>query len=947
MKNLLITTVFLFFSFFAFAQTGQLKGNIKDGTNQEPVIGANVLIEGLGTGASTDIEGNFVVKNVPVGTYNIVISYVGYVSKKIEGVKIEAGKVLTLETAIEEAKEELETVTVVAAKETMSALAVISEVRFAEQVAVGISAEQISKTQDRDASQVMRRIPGVSLIDDRFVMVRGLSERYNSVLINDALTPSAEVDTKAFSFDIIPTSAIDRMMIYKSGSAELPGEFAGGAIKIYTQNAPLENSTSFSFALGNRVGTTFDAFKSYKGSSTDFLGFDNGDRQLPSSFPANLEALGTVAKAEAAKNLPNNWTYDQTNALPDMRLGLNIARRFNAGKVQIGHITALNYSITRQTIQDLQRFRYLNNPNPTQKRSDQELAFVDNQNSTNVRLGLVHNWSFFINDNFKIEFRNLFSQMGTTETTVREGKDFVSQGADLRNYAFRYESRSIYSGQLNGTHRLNKDKTKLTWLAGLSYTNRQEPDFRRFRSIRSFNAPENQPFELAVPPGATTFDLARFYSKLNELSLTASTNFEHQIGGKEGDDNSAIKLRAGIYTEYKERDFSARWMSYSRGFNFNSEITKQPLDQIFRPENINGTTGFTMSEGTNPSDKYLASNTLAAGYISSFIPFSDRLSASVGFRVEYNRQYLESGTFGGGKVKVDNPVVTPLPSLNLTYNFTKNMQLRFGYAWTVNRPEFRELAPFSYYNFDFNVNIIGNPNLKTANIQNFDVRWELYPSPEEIIAIGAFYKHFTNPIETFLRIEGSGQGFTYGAANTAQSYGVEVEFRKSFYAMSGVKFIQDLTFVANASLIQSQVSLPDFIDLGPNGTIPVGLIQEQNRPMMNQSPYLINAGFYYNNEDRKIQFNILYNVIGKRVFAVGNSQYPTIYEMPRNVIDLSFIKGFGKNWELKVGVQDLLNAPFRLIQDTDGNTEIDNTIDETIMRFSRGQYVTAGISYKF
>jgi len=371
-----------------------------------------------------------------------------------------------------------------------------------------------------------------------------------------------------------------------------------------------------------------------------------------------------------------------------------------------------------------------------------------------------------------------------------------------------------------------------------------------------------------------------------------------------------------------------------------------PIDQIFSPANINGTTGFTASEGTNPSDKYEASNTLAAGYVSSFIPFTDKFSASVGFRVEYNRQYLTSGLFGSGTIKVDNPVINPLPSLNLTYNFSKISQIRFGYAWTINRPEFRELAPFSYYNFDFNVNVIGNPNLKTANIQNFDLRYEYYPSPEEIIAVGVFYKDFTNPIETFLRIEGSGQGFTYGAATNAQSYGVEIELRKSFYNMSANKFIQNLTFVANASLIGSQVKLPDVIDLGPNGTIPVGLIQSQNRPMMNQSPYLVNAGLYYNDEDSKTQFSLLYNVIGKRIFAVGNSQYATIYEMPRHVVDLTFSKGFG-NWEFKAGVQDLLNAPFQLIQDTNLDSKIDNNVDEPIMRFRRGQNVTFGVSYKF
>jgi len=946
MKNRLQLLVFLFFlSAYAFAQTGSVKGIVKDLADNEPIIGANIVVEGTTTGTSTDIEGNFELK-LAEGTYNLVISFVGYDSKKIEAVKVEAGKAVKFDLGLDASKTQIEEVVVVAARETMSTVAVISEVRFAEQVAVGISSEQISKTQDRDASQVMRRIPGISLVDDRFVMVRGLSERYNAVMINDALTPSAEVDTKAFSFDVIPTAAIDRMLVYKSGAGELPGEFAGGAIKIYTKNAPSENSTQVSFSLGSRLGTTFQPFNYYEGSSTDILGFDDGKRSLPSGFPSNLENLGIVAKAQAVQNLPNIWTTNQKNALPDMRFGFQMGRRFDAGGVQIGHITSLSYSNTYQSITNLERNRYLNNPNPTKERSQKEYEYFDNQNQNNVRIGLVHNWSFFFNPRFKLEFRNLFNQMGQTETSIRTGRDFVSQDADLKNYAFRYESRSIYSGQLSGTHKFDDtNRSKLNWTTGFSYTNRQEPDFRRFRSIREKNSQENVSYELAIPPGATTFDLARFYSKLNETTIMVNASYEKRIGGNEDDDKTGTKIRAGFYVEQKNRDFSARWFSYSRGLNFDSNIPRLPIGQVLAPENINGTTGFTASEGTNPSDKYEASNTLVAGYLSSFVPFTDKFSASLGFRIEYNRQQLLSGLFGSGKVKVDNPVISPLPSANFTYNFSKISQLRLGYAWTINRPEFRELAPFSYYNFDFNVNVIGNPTLKTANIQNFDLRYEYYPTPEEIIAVGVFYKYFTNPIETFLRIEGSGQGFTYGAATNAQSYGLEVEFRKSFYNMSANKFIQNLTFVANASAIQSQVTLPDVIDLGANGTIPVGLIQSQNRPMMNQSPYLINAGLYYNDEDSKTQFSVLYNVIGKRIFAVGNSQYATIYEMPRNVVDISFSKGFG-NWEFKAGLQDLLNAPTQLIQDTDGNTAIDGN-DETIMRFRRGQNITLGISYKF
>jgi outer membrane receptor protein involved in Fe transport len=253
---------------------------------------------------------------------------------------------------------------------------------------------------------------------------------------------------------------------------------------------------------------------------------------------------------------------------------------------------------------------------------------------------------------------------------------------------------------------------------------------------------------------------------------------------------------------------------------------------------------------------------------------------------------------------------------------------------SLNRPEFRELAPFTYYDFNTNFEITGNPALKTATIYNSDIRYEFYPNPTEVISFGAFYKYFNNPIEnTFLNTP-SANSFTFGNADYSTSYGIETEIRKSLLDLSASKFVQNLSLVLNASLIQSEVSL---------GTLAT--VQDTERPMMGQSPYIINSGIYYQDDDRKLQVNLLYNVIGRRIFIVGNSQNPTIYEMPRNAIDLSVTKGIGERFEIRAGIQDLLNQRYRFIQDSDVSAKI-NKIDETIYEFRRGQYATFGVSYK-
>jgi hypothetical protein len=410
------------------------------------------------------------------------------------------------------------------------------------------------------------------------------------------------------------------------------------------------------------------------------------------------------------------------------------------------------------------------------------------------------------------------------------------------------------------------------------------------------------------------------------------------------------KIRAGIYTEGKQRDFEARWMSYkqSRIQYFDESMLYLPLDQVFASENINDSTGFKLEEGTNPSDAYEGSNLLLAGYAGVTWPFTTRINVSGGIRTEYNRQVLTSRNYNNRPVEVDNAIVSVLPSINASYNFTQKSLIRAAFARTVNRPEFRELAPFSYYDFTFNNVLIGNSELKTPSIDNYDVRWEYYPSTNDVLSVGVFYKHFKNPIEMFF-VPGSGSGgtrnFTYDNAQQAMSAGVELEARKSFHTLFDTtgnaqgafvrKFLCRTGVSFNMALIDSKVDL---------GDEAVG--QSASRPMMGQSPFILNTGLFYTNQEHKLQVNLLYNLIGKRIFAVGTYGTPDIYYMPRNSLDITVTKGFGKYFEVKAGVQDLLAEDEVYRQDSNENGEIDES-DETVFRITRGAYYSVGIGVKF
>ncbi|MBP7168263.1 MAG: TonB-dependent receptor [Bacteroidia bacterium] len=918
----------------AVAQTGTIKGVLTDKTNNETLIGATIMVSGTGLGAVTDIDGAYQIDKVPTGTYTIKITFVGYVTDEIQGVVVKNGETTQLNHQLRNDSKTLKDAQVVSTRITNTENAVLAEMRKSEQVVIGVSSQQIAKTQDRSASEIIRRLPGVTVMEDRFVVIRGLSERYNAVVLNETFAPSAEPDKKAFSFDIIPSAMIDRVLIYKTGAPELPGEFAGGAVKIYTKNVPDEDYISAGVTLGVRSNTTFKTFNRASNSNTDWLGIDNGSRDLPGDFPTNISGLTTEQQIELAKLLPNTWIAKEQSAPIDQRYNLNFAKKFNLGKVKAANITAVTYSNTYET-REAENLNY-NQYDVVNNISDTIYNFNDVTNNNKVSLGVLSNFSFILNPHHKIEFRNLYNQSGSNATTIRTGFN-LEEGNEVRNYAFRYFERTMYTGQLSGTHDFNQDKTKLNWTLGYNKTNTNEPDYRRIRTFRSLvdNLPD---YFVQVNSTASQADAGRFYSTLEESSYIASLNAEQEV--LKLSETRKLKIRAGFYMESKDRNFQARWLAYtkSRIDQFDNSLLQLPLDQIFSSNNFNDSTGFTIDEGTNGTDRYTASNELIATYIGTTWPVTDKLNVSGGVRFEYNRLILESADNNGKPLTVDNPISSLLPSINISYNVTQKSLIRVAYAKTLNRPEFREIAPFAYYDFVFNNVLFGNTELETPTIHNFDLRWEKYPAAGEFIAGGVFYKHFINPIEQYFK-PGAGSGgtrnFEFRNAPSAFSAGAELEIRKSLEPIFKAGFLSRLAIGANASYIISEVDL---------GKEAVG--QDRKRMMMGQSPYVINTGIFYTQPEYKLQCNLQYNIIGRRLFVVGTQGTPDVYELPRNVFDFSITKGIGKNIEIKAGVQDILNQAVVLRQDSNEDGHINNN-DELLFKYNRGSYYTLGFTVRY
>ncbi len=930
-KALLSLCLLIISAGLAFSQ-GSIAGKITDETTGETIIGGNVMVVGTSAGASTDIDGNFLISSIAAGTYTLQISYVGYKTHTLPDVIVETGKRITVDIKMSNEASALEEVVITGTRSTNNDFSIVREIRESKLVVTGISAEMIMRSPDRDAAEVVKRVPGVTIMDGKYIVIRGLSERYNVTLLHGAYAPSMEADKRSFAFDIIPSAQIDQLLVFKSPSPELPGDFAGGAVKISTKSIPDESSITFGYSMGYRAGTSFNDFYRGKRSASQAIGLNGGLNDLPSGFPEYVDSSLPQGELDnAAQSLNNNWTPEEVSAFLDQSASVTGAFRFNLGKVQIGNITAINWSNTWNRF-DASRNAF-NLYDPAINTAEPVYKYTDDQNNQNTRAGILFNWAARINDNHTIEFKNLYNQINNSQYIAREGHNFTAN-ADWGFGGFREIFRGIYSGQLLGKHKLFDGKTNVNWVLNAGKSYRDLPDNRRYRVTHDYSTGSERIF---IPSASSPNYLGRFYSDMDEHSVGGSVNIDHTL---EVTENFLPVIAAGVFYERKERDFSSRNMGYIKGSNYdvNAGLEDLSIYDLFADPAHFSSTGLQLSEQTNGSDSYAASNHLVAYYAGLTLPFGKKVTLSGGARIENNKQDLESAYINGEEVEPLERIVRVLPSANLSYNLTDKMLIRTTYGQSLNRPEFRELAPFGYYDFEYNWVTVGNPGLKTAEIHNYDVRWELYPSKTEMITVGGFYKKFTNAIEVFNEQAGSEtKTLSYKNANSADAYGIEIDVRKSLAGLTGSKFVDNLNILFNTSLVKSRVQVED----------------QPERPLMGQSPYVINAGVYYNNDESGLQVAVLYNVVGKRIFAVGSYNASSgiisdndIYELPRSVLDFSITRRFSERMTAKFSISDILNQRYTLIQDGNNDGDFNRNKDQVIQNNRYGSLYTLGLTYK-
>ncbi|MBN1415239.1 MAG: TonB-dependent receptor [Bacteroidales bacterium] len=947
-KNIYRIVLFIFLNNLGnvIAQSSGIKGKIEDAATGESLIGATVVMQGTNKGITTDYNGLFALNELQPGSYNLVISYVTY-EQQILRAEVKRGETLELDVKLKPVSVELDEVKVTATRRTDTELSLISSIRASDVVSSGISKQQISRSQDRDASEVISRVPGVTVRDGKFINVRGLDERYNTVWLNGTGAPSSEADRRAFSFDMLPSSLIDNLVLYKTPAPELPADFAGAAVQILTKSTVDANSINISYSAGYRQNTTFRDFYTYDGGKTDWLGFDDGNRSLPEGFPSTSEFRELADNpseedrqkiTELGRAFNKTWSPELTQASPDQSFMATINRKFLVGKASLGNVTSIGYSAANQ-LREVFRAGY-QAYDKINDQPDTSYYFYDDLYATKTKLNGLFNWLLVFGNIQKIEFRNFFNQISDKTTILRSGRDFYG-GSYKTATELGFQSRTIYSGQLTGSFNFNNYNINLSWLLGYGYTNKLQPDTRRVEMSRNEDAGASAPYTTSLNFNADPKLLGRLTLNNHENIWVGGLNYSNKIIFT----GFTPEIKAGIFVELKDRAFSARNIGYaiSNVMNFNWDLVYQPIDSLFQDKNINYTNGIKVDESTNLSDSYDASNKLYAAYAGLNLPFN-KLKIYSGVRMEKNIQQLNGFDENGDSVAVDNNQLDFFPSVNITYKITKRIAVRAAYGRSINRPEFREIAPYTYYNFEEKATYYGNPELVNSYVHNAELRFEYFPEEGDMITAGGFYKQFSNPIEAHMIESGTGLNYFYDNAISAESYGLEVDLRKSFKVLAGsesfLRIFQDFVIVFNAAIIKSKLKT-DFANA-----------RDSVRQMQGQSPFIVNTGVFYDNARRGLMISVLYNVIGPRIAYVGNPTNPHIYQMPRNLLDITISKKIGKYFTVKAGVKDIFNQPIELKQDeyvqiipNNSDTEV-KRVQQTLL-YKPSTAFTLGISLNF
>ncbi len=918
-----------------FGQTGTIRGKVIDGDFGDGLIGATVVVSGTTNGSVTDIEGSFSIGNLPTGSYDLEASFVGYEMKKITGVEVITGEISVINITLGGTTEELEEVVITAEALRNSEAGVLTAQKKALQVVDGMGAEQFARGGDNNAASAIKRITGVSVEGGKYVYVRGLGDRYSKTNLNGADIPGLDPNRNTVQMDLFPANLIDNIMVYKTFSPNLPGDFTGGFVNVETKDFPdrftLQFSNSFSF---NTQANFNDEFLSTQGGSTDYLGMDDGSRDIPEVILNNAVPVnGGANDSERAllNQMGNSFGLMQMAPFQNSRF-LNQSHSLSIGNQKVlfgksfGFIGGLSYNRGYSHYSNGSTGRY-SLPGVGSTSLNTELSLNDTRSAESVLWGAFANLSLKLTDNNKLSFNMMRNQSSDNIARSQSGsKPLDDPELNYETRAIMYVERSITSAQLKGEHFLGgAGRATLDWISSYTVSSQEEPDLKFFTFGTRERIGGGTIYQIQPSIGQLP---SRYYRDMTESHFDNKVNFSLPIG----EEDKAGSIKAGLSYVIKDRGF--REFQYRYNSNptppdyFNGDINAYVSSQLATSDNPRGTYIFdAFDDGNN----YDADQTIAAAYGMIEKNIGEKLRLVAGARVETTELEIISFDEDDEPGSLDN--VDVLPALSFTYALNDNMNVKGGYSKTLARPTFRELAPYTSFDFIGDYLLAGNTQLERTSISNLDIRWEYYSRPGELFAFSTFYKDFTNPIEkTFNVNAANGNELTWRNTPRARILGIEAEFRKRLDFI--IQSLQNFTIGANFTYVKSEVDI-DQAELGIIRAFDPDA--PATRQMFGQSPYIVNTFISYDNFEG-FTSNLTFYVNGDRLSVVTAGGAPNVIEKARPTLNFNLSKRVGK-FDLKFSANNLLNPEFKFVQDFLGE---DNIFQNSTM----GQTFKLGFSYR-
>lgn len=921
-----LSLLFLLFTTFVFAQKTTISGKVLDkDMKNEPLAFSNVSIKGTSLGATTDMDGKYAIE-IPAGTHIIVFSFLGYESKEIS-FTIAEGENKTINETLGSGSVTLQDVVVKATsgnKEKQTAL--LLDQKKAVEIKQSIGAQEMSRKGVSDVEEGLTKITGISKVDGRGLFVRGLEDRYNNLLINDLQAPSNTPFTKIIPLDIFPTDIVGVLNVYKTFNPNISGDFAGATMNIET--AQPKSITKLNVGFGYTTGNNGEDFLMHSNANNDqgFFGFNGKDRTLSKAFGSIPSAVKLTPSQynEAYKN--NSWNVDKTSSPINNSIGFLHSEKFNFNEKSLNYIISLNGDNKYVIRRGVNRTFLLGSGDYDNNFTKESYNY---QTSTSALIGLK-----FKANRYDVGVTSFY--LRSTDSKIQDQLGYTNNQASNPNILIRtnqFDQSTYFNNQITGNLKITSDE-KHTLKGGVSYvkTAYEQPD-------RKFIIGEKvSKTEIATRYGG---------NHLNRQDLNIKGNFyfsgllEYNLKLKELENGKNNRISLGYNVSNNFLTSTYRIFSGLRTIPNPYTAPINDIDTYIVNDVNNGI--LSVREESNPDYKSKFIQMVNAGYANIFWNFGKKLEVNGGLRAENSNREIRykspNSSFNSPYDKIKEDKINFLPSVNAKYELTEKSNIRFSSSKTITRPITMEILPVTYISPD-GTSIKGNENLKNSENINIDLKYELFPESNEMIAVGLFGKSLKNPIEKIFipSAGGSGQLITYENSKQATLFGAELEFLLQLSRIN--QSLKNFSFGFNSSLMKTKVDV-NFV------TNP--LENNKTRKLQGASEWLINSDLKYEfqfNEEMKNTISLVYGVYGDRIYAVGAQGIDNMYEKPFQKLDFVWTSKLSKNIDVKFGVDNILNPEYKIELGKNSSTTI-NENSLLMESYKKGRGFNLNVSYTF